>query len=179
MTLPARSARPPSPLLSSAMGSWRAARELSREIGVPAAHPPPVGCWLTRDGRLVAICEMEDDHLANSIRMIRRGRIAAGYRWRRSWDALAYAATAPDGAAMAAEESSESYLSDPAAVDEDVEKEIPAFGQLLAEARTRRLPVRGWYAPGDSRSRLAAMGETGSAWLYWQLEEEEKSGGRG
>lgn len=73
--------------------------------------------WQTRDGRLLDPEEMETSHIRNALNMlIRVGRRAYleramnSHRW--SLDALAYASSAPDGAAMAAESASEEFSED-------------------------------------------------------------------
>lgn len=63
--------------------------------------------WKTRDGRRIPVREMSLDHVRYALRMV---DIAA---WRcdlDSWAACGYAASAPDGAAMAAEAESSSLL---------------------------------------------------------------------
>jgi hypothetical protein len=62
---------------------------------------PWVREWKTRDGRVIAINEMEDSHLLAAMGMLERGAFA-----KQSQLAMAlynYAAQAPDGAAMCAE----------------------------------------------------------------------------
>ena len=56
--------------------------------------------WITKDGRVLKPSEMTTEHLQNAIAMMRReGRITPG----ELLDMIAYAGSAPDGAALAVE----------------------------------------------------------------------------
>jgi hypothetical protein len=57
--------------------------------------------WKTRDGRTLAPSEMSTEHLKNAIAMLRRqGKVTHG----ELLSMIAYAGSAPDGAAMAVEQ---------------------------------------------------------------------------
>lgn len=64
---------------------------------------PEYGWWVTRDGRRIRVVDMATSHVYNTYCMLlRRCRKIAQYTALR---ALCYAATAPDGAAVAAAQS--------------------------------------------------------------------------
>jgi hypothetical protein len=69
-----------------------------------------VGQWQTRDGSIVQISDMDDDHLMNAIKMCVQNapkirRLLTQYLESLSWSALNYSCShdTPDGASMAAD----------------------------------------------------------------------------
>lgn len=91
---------------------------------------------------------MDDEHLVNTIRWLRRRNWAARFHisLRRAMRALSYAATAPDGAADAAHDYANGVMTE-AGRDEILAEKLPVFGALLAEAENRGLDIRGRSAP--------------------------------
>ena len=69
--------------------------------------------WKTRDGREIPVGLMTDDHLKNTFKMLKRRNFQ---RKSTILNCLAYAATAPDGAAMAAEAEASAMRYNPQAV---------------------------------------------------------------
>jgi len=94
--------------------------------------------WTTKSGEKVPIRLMGDRHLLNTIRLLQR--TYATNCWRTALAADAYAATAPDGAAMAAENAA-AWLSDEALEQERIDEEYPIFKHLHAEAERRGLEL--------------------------------------
>jgi hypothetical protein len=97
------------------------------------------GIWVKRDRTPVRICDMSDDHLLNTIRMLRR---APRLNWVTdcwAFRAMDYAVDAPDGASMAAESWANSIMMPGPEQDDLFAKEYPVFGELLDEARRRKL----------------------------------------
>ena len=100
----------------------------------------PPTTWTTRDGRTLPIAEMTDDHLLATIRYLRRRNRLALFKitMRESLLRYRYAETAPDGAAMAAEDEARN-LTEPEGQDTLLAERLPVFAALLEEARYRRL----------------------------------------
>lgn len=99
--------------------------------------------WTTREGHRVRIRDMEDSHLVNTVRFIRRRNRARRF-WlstRAALRAASYAATAPDGAADAAY-GSIAYYETEAGKDYLFGERYPIFEKLLAEAARRGLDTR-------------------------------------
>lgn len=98
--------------------------------------------WTTRDGRVVSIAGMDDDHLVNTINLLRRRSRSAlvSRAWRLALNALSYAEREPDGAAMAAEEYAEGVMTQ-AGMDELLCEALPVFLALTQEARRRKLDL--------------------------------------
>lgn len=97
--------------------------------------------WKTKDGRVVRVREMDDAHLMNTIAFLRRrAPLRALFL---AMNAGRYSETAPDGAAMAAEQAETELLDlldeGPDAILEQLE---PAFPTMLREARRRKLEPR-------------------------------------
>lgn len=113
----------------------------------PDTSPEPT--WTTRDGRVILVVDMGDQHLANTIAMLRRkNRGVAAYRVIRARHREALALCSylgddpPDGAAMAAEEELGELLSRPITDrerDDALGKVYPTFATLVAEARRRSM----------------------------------------
>lgn len=72
------------------------------EYQASLAGPPPRTdpVWTKRDGTTVRIADMDDSHLVNTLRMLRRKFVTP----REFLAACRYAQTAPDGAQMAVEQ---------------------------------------------------------------------------
>ena len=94
--------------------------------------------WTTRDGTVMPITEMTDAHLAAAIRLVRMKyrSISDLMAFKAALNLYAYAADAPDGAAMAAEEEANRML-DGARQDEFLAERFPVFAALCAEADRR------------------------------------------
>lgn len=60
------------------------------------------GIWITRDGRRIPIYQLEDAHLTNILRMLRKG--AEGERLRRNWIYLSADVPHGDAASLAFED---------------------------------------------------------------------------
>lgn len=90
-----------------------------------------VAIWTTRDGREIPVTEMDDRHLGNAIRFVKRA--AENYRYA-GLSALSYSTTAPDGAAYAAERAADEAF--------DEAENCAAWGRILqAEADRRGLKL--------------------------------------
>jgi len=81
--------------------------------------------------------DMEDSHLLNTIRLLRRN-----YRKQMWHNALvcdsAYPDGEPEGASWAAQSEAE-YSFEEADMQEDIERHLPVFGGLLKELERRKL----------------------------------------
>lgn len=84
--------------------------------------------WKTRDGRVLPIADMGDDHLANTIRMLRR----KGFIGRSTLEAYMTSGPSGDMASMAFEQEQREVFSRPVS---------EALDHLEAEARKRGLEV--------------------------------------
>ena len=96
--------------------------------------------WTTRDSVVIPIREMEDSHLVNTIRYLRRTHSARAESW--AYSAGDYAAGAADIASMHAESAAISLY----ALSEDTSDAAvaflePRFTVMLREARRRKLVV--------------------------------------
>jgi len=93
--------------------------------------------WTTKSGQTMRFRDMEDSHLLNAIRMLRRN-----YQRQMLHEALvcdnAYPDGEPDGAAMAAQ-SEANYAFEEADEQQDIEQHLPIFGGLLKELERRKL----------------------------------------
>ena len=91
------------------------------------------GMWKCKDGRVIPIASMSDQHLDNAIKMLqRKGLIEipdldAVF----SVGAYAYSGDTPDGAAMAAEQEFQYMLNNPPMIPN------PKYQELLRELRAR------------------------------------------
>lgn len=94
--------------------------------------------WVTRDGRVILIREMEDAHLLNTIRMLRRGVDA--YILRDVREMSSYIADAPNEAADACTMEALALIAMDA--DEYLERKFPdVFPHLMAQVRGRGLSI--------------------------------------
>lgn len=91
--------------------------------------------WTTREGVTIAIKEMTDSHLINTIKYIRRNTPKAMHL--EALSMLAYASDAPEGAAYYAELGAMELLE-----NDDIELYLENHGKyqrLLKEARRRKI----------------------------------------
>ena len=96
--------------------------------------------WTTKDGRRVHVGKMEDEHLLNTIALLRRrnrNHVASAV-FNRALRAGSYATDAPDGAAMVAEEYV-SHLMHGCHDDDILAEALPIFATMLTEAHRRGL----------------------------------------
>ena len=95
--------------------------------------------WTTRDGAVMPIAGMTDAHLAASIRLVRMKyrSVSDLMAFQAALNLMSYAADAPDGAAMAAEEEEAKQMLDGARQDEFLAERFPVFAALCAEAERR------------------------------------------
>lgn len=102
----------------------------------PSPPKPTTTVWVTRDGQQVAVRDMSDQHLVNTIRMLRR----KAPRMMVATELSLYAyldSDPPDGAADCAESALREMEETDA--DEFLEGTVPTFRALLAEAEKRGL----------------------------------------
>lgn len=93
--------------------------------------------WRTKDGRVILIREMDDSHLLNTIRFLRRN--VTRYQLETLEPMFHYAADAPDGAAMAVEMEI-AHISD-MSDDDFLAARFPVFVDMLAQVKGRGLKV--------------------------------------
>lgn len=96
--------------------------------------------WRTKDGRKIRVSAMTDQHVLNTARFCRRQSASL---MRDSFRAGAYASTAPDGAAMAAESEANAAMDQAFAYlawAAYLEKVAKARGLTLLEERKSVLP---------------------------------------
>ena len=102
----------------------------------PALKPKPTKTtWVTREGDRIAVKDMTDDHLVNTIRFLRRNGERA--KDAAMFAALAYADSAPmyasDAAANEADRLTEMWI------DDYLLERMPTFAAMLDEAGRRGL----------------------------------------
>jgi hypothetical protein len=95
--------------------------------------------WIQRDGTPIEVSEMTPEHLNNALNLCRRrfGPLRDSLSSALAMQAFSYASTAPDGAALAAEESANFYLSEKGK-DELLAERNYSFRELL-EAKRKEL----------------------------------------
>ena len=104
--------------------------------------------WITKEGRVLRISEMGDDHLLAAISKVRRTHRSRCFAWARS--AGRYSMTAPDGAADAAEHAEEEFLElSDSDQDNDIARVSSVYESLLREAHRRKLGVQLHFAGVD------------------------------
>lgn len=91
--------------------------------------------WKTSNGRLIKVSEMEDTHLVNTIKLLRRN--AQKLILQELAQMANYINNAPDGAAMAAMSEADRIIE--MTDDEYLSHRLPAFDALLLEAVNRGL----------------------------------------
>jgi hypothetical protein len=67
--------------------------------------------WICKDGRVLAVAEMDSDHIRNTLRMLSRDVRVKQCMMLDAARMLEYASDAPDGAAMCAEEGADHLMS--------------------------------------------------------------------
>lgn len=97
----------------------------------------PRNSWTTRDGRTLLIEDMDDQHLVNTIKFIRRGAILRLYRELLTMEI--YMEDAPDGARAACE--MESKRLEQMTDDEYITLKVKSFPKMLKEAKKRKLDI--------------------------------------
>lgn len=109
------------------------------------AHKQYVGTWTTREGVSLKIVDMEDGHLVNTVRYLRRRYFDQVFFEALSLSAKAesYAATAPEGASYAAEGYAKSIM-ETEGLDIILGEEMPVYLDLLQEVKRRKLEIGGW-----------------------------------
>lgn len=96
--------------------------------------------WLTLDGRMLRPDQMTNEHMLNVVRMTANGKAVTKHLISRSLDALAYAATAPDGAADAATEAAEEMMR----ADFEYRVRVVMEHSPVVNAMVELLTRRGW-----------------------------------
>ena len=66
--------------------------------------------WTTRDKRVIRVSKMKLRHMRNAVHMVCRSRRVSLLMLKDALSASIYASTAPDGAAMAAEEAADQLI---------------------------------------------------------------------
>lgn len=96
--------------------------------------------WTTKEGQVIPIREMSTSHLVNTISYLRRHYAIPRERlaWHAVGMATAYASEAPDGAALAVESDMDWWMTEEG-MDYLWEKENPTFGELMKEAKRRKI----------------------------------------
>jgi hypothetical protein len=112
------------------------------EIGGPIQDSKAAVCtktiWVTKEGSRIRVRDLEDSHLLNIIRLLRRnaGRHMLGLEI----SVLAYLKSdPPDGAYSAAEDGYADLLESD--VDQFLHETCPTWPALLAEAERRKLQI--------------------------------------
>lgn len=95
--------------------------------------------WTMRDGRKIRVCDMDDKHLCNAIRLIRR--VSAKRAYALAATALLYARDAPDGAAMAAEDAADQLLAMDSMDAAEEFDESGLYAAMMDDAERRGLEV--------------------------------------
>lgn len=100
---------------------------------------PTLKVWVTKSGERIAVKDMSDSHLVNTIRMLRRwgtvAKLAAWFQIRVYLDG-----DPPDGAFDCA--SMEERRLDEMPVDEFIARSVITFAAMLKEAQKRRIGVQ-------------------------------------
>lgn len=89
--------------------------------------------WKTKDGTFIPVKELTDGHLLNAIKLLQRAAKEQGHLTALSLQA--YAVTAPDGAADAAERGASSLLEG----HYEIEQIFPIYRSLISAAKKRKL----------------------------------------
>lgn len=108
-----------------------------RFMDEPEPSKPDATHWVTKDGERLTITEMDDDHLRNTIRMLRRK--ADVMKLSEMWNMGMYMETAPDGAYDACESAMQQF--EDMTPDQYLTMKIPCFTEMLRQAVTRKLEL--------------------------------------
>jgi len=109
------------------------------EMCAPRSRPQPTATiWVTRKGDRIAVKDMGDQHLVNTIRMLRRsGEVS---KMRDTFAVGGYLdSDPPDGAAIAAEGELNELMD--MGVDDYLSLKVVTFAAMLTEAKRRNLVV--------------------------------------
>lgn len=98
--------------------------------------------WTMRDGGQIAVAAMSDAHLNAAIIMVRRRyrRLRVLLAFKAALPMLAYATTAPDGAAMAVGQEIEAMMTEEG-LDALLADKLPDLVPIFAEAERRQIKV--------------------------------------
>lgn len=100
--------------------------------------------WTTRDGRRLRVVDMDDNHLLNTVRWMRRHPRTRMFCLLWAFRAARYAESAPDGESMAAESAASEFmdmaLGARLAPDDVVTEAFPVFPHMVAELDRRAVP---------------------------------------
>ena len=94
----------------------------------------PLKTWATKDGRTVAIKDMTDSHLENTVRMLRRK--APVMLERALWQAMSFADSCGGDGAVDAAEAMVSQLEE-MDTEEFLHAEVPAYAEMVKEINKR------------------------------------------
>lgn len=93
--------------------------------------------WTTKTGDKIPVSKMDDSHLVNTIRFVRRNYQAIMLHQAILCDS-AYPDGEPDGAAMAAESEARYAFSEAEELN-DIQVRVPIYKHLVKEANKRKL----------------------------------------
>lgn len=121
------------------MAEYYAEQQLCDEFSKPQVEPDE-NHWVTRDFRRIAVVDMEDTHLYNTIRMVRRN--VEMYKAQETLEMGRYMENAPDGAydACALEQRQLEEMDR----EEYLHRRIKPYKRMLAEAERRKIDVSEW-----------------------------------
>lgn len=109
--------------------------------------------WTTKDGRVLLVSEMEDRHLVNTIRMLRRN--VEAYRLAHLSQMWRYMESAPDGAYDACDDAARQ--TEQMSTEEFLKMVKPCYATMLAEAEVRGLVIQSVSPRDVERAALGAF----------------------